>query len=190
MMVGETEIIYMVIAAAVVFTILGWYLRKREKKAFLMQQAALANRISSVSNTNVSGFISTNPEMRRLQLQAYERCIILCERMGFTALLEKTDARDLTAFQLKASLIQQIKTEFEYNLSQQLYLSPAAWDALLNFKEQQIFILTQIGSLVNENAAAQELVAKIMEFMKQDDNASLQPIVAELLRKEARLLIQ
>ena len=190
MMVGENEIIFMVIAAAVVFTILGWYLRKREKKEFLAQKTAQDNQSPTVSTTNVSSFVSSNPEMRRLQLQAYERCIILCERMGFTALLEKTDARELTAAQFKIILLQQIKTEFEYNLSQQLYLSAAAWDALLNFKEQQIFILNQIENLLPENVSGQELAAKIKELLAHDENASLQPIVADLLRKEARLLIQ
>lgn len=190
MMIGETEIIYMAIAAAVIFTILGWYLKKREKKAFLTQQAALPAQTSSVTNTNFSGFISSKPEMRRLQLQAYERCIILCERLGFAALLDKSDGRDITAGQFKASLIQQIKSEFEYNLSQQLYLSAAAWDALLNFKEQQIFILNQIENFLPATASGQDLANNLIELLKQDENASLQPVVADLLRREARLLIQ
>ena len=190
MMVGEKEILYMVVIAAVLFTILGWYLRKKEKKEFLARQSANQQKEAVSERSVTPSFISTQPEIRRLQLQAYERCIILCERLGFPALLGKNNYREMTAGQLKNVLTQDIKNEFEYNLSQQLYVSPAAWDALARFKEQQVFILNQITGLLPEQAAGQDLAGKIMELLTLDENASLQPIVASLLRKEARLLMQ
>jgi hypothetical protein len=185
----EDLYIYLAIGAAIVFFFVGWYLKVQGKKELLaekqMQEVAAA-----AAPPPQPSFISHNPEMRRLQLQAYERCIILCERLAFTSLLERSGFNETTANQLKSILIQSIKTEFEYNISQQLYVSPAAWDALTNLKEQQIFIINQIGTLLPENASGQVMAGKIMELLTHDENASLQPIVATLLRKEARLLIQ
>jgi hypothetical protein len=185
----EDLYIYLAIGAGVIFFLVGWYLRVQGRKELLaekqMQEAAAA-----AAPLPPPSFVSHNPEMRRLQLQAYERCIILCERLAFTALLERSGYQGMTANQLKITLIQNIKNEFEYNISQQLYVSPAAWDALTNLKEQQIFIINQISTLLPEHASGQEMAGKIMELLTHDENASLQPIVATLLRKEARLLIQ
>ena len=178
--------IYLAVAAAVIFFFVGWYLKVKGKKELMeerqMQEAALPPQQPS--------FVSQNPEMRRLQLQAYERCIILCERLAFNALLERSRYKELTALQLKDLLTQTIRNEFEYNISQQLYVSPAAWDALVNLKEQQIFILNQIGNMLPQDAGGQTMAANIMELLSHDENASLQPIVAAHLRKEARLLLQ
>jgi hypothetical protein len=181
--------IYLAIGAGVVFFFIGWYLRVQGRKELLaekqLQEAAVA-----AAPPPPPSFVSHNPEMRRLQLQAYERCIILCERLAFTSLLERSGYQTMTANQLKTVLIQNIKNEFDYNISQQLYVSPAAWDALTNLKEQQIFIINQIGTLLPENAGGQAMAEKIMELLTHDENVSLQPIVATLLRKEARLLMQ
>ena len=185
----EDLYIYLAIGTAVVFFFVGWYLRVQGRKELLaekqMQEVAAA-----AAPPPPPSFISHNPEMRRLQLQAYERCIILCERLAFTSLLERSGYKEMTADQLKALLTQTIRQEFEYNISQQLYVSPAAWDALTNLKEQQIFIINQISTLMPAHAGGQDMAGKIMELLTHDENASLQPIVAALLRKEARLLMQ
>jgi hypothetical protein len=185
----EDLYIYLAIGAGVVFFFVGWYLRVQGRKELLAEKKMLEAAAAAAPPPPPS-FVSHNPEMRRLQLQAYERCIILCERLAFGALLDRSGYTELSASQLKSVLTQTIKNEFEYNISQQLYVSPAAWDALTNLKEQQIFIIHQISTLVPENASGQEMAGKIMELLTHDENASLQPIVATLLRKEARLLIQ
>ena len=185
----ENLYIYLAIGAAVIFFFVGWYLRVQGRKE-LMAEKQMLDAVAAAAPPPPPTFVSHNPEMRRLQLQAYERCIILCERLAFNSLLERSGYQELTANQLKNLLIQSIKNEFEYNISQQLYVSPAAWDALTNLKEQQIFIINQISTLLPENAKGQLMAEKIIELLTHDENASLQPIVANLLRKEARLLIQ
>ena len=184
----EDLYIYLAIGAAVVFFFLGWYLKVKGKKELLAEQQML--QAAAAAAPTQATFASNNPEIRRLQLQAYERCIILCERLAFSSLLERSDYTALTAGQLKNALIQMIKSEYDYNISQQLYVSPAAWDALMNLKEQQIFIINQISTLLSEKASGRELASKMMELLTHDENASLQPIVASLLRKEARQLMQ
>lgn len=175
----------MAIGAAVVFFFVGWYLRIIGRRE--MQQD---RKIEAQTAPSTPAFGSSNPEVRRLQLQAYERLIILCERLALPSLLGRFPSQDMTAADLKGALIQTIKTEVEYNVSQQLYVSPAAWDAIKNLKEQQIFILNQLGSMLPADAPGTELSKKVAELMAHDENATLQPIVAALLNKEARQLMQ
>lgn len=184
----EDLYIYLAIGTVVIFFFVGWYLRVQGRKELIEEKELQDSNAAAVSPPS-SAFASHNPEMRRLQLQAYERCIILCERLAFPSLLERSHYKELTASQLKNLLTQTIRQEFDYNISQQLYVSSAAWDALVNLKEQQIFILNQISAILPENASGQDMAARIMELLTHDENASLQPIVAAHLRKEARLLL-
>jgi hypothetical protein len=182
--------VYLAIGAAVVFFILGVYLRIKGKKELLEEQANMQNLPTVTPQQQVvRSSAPKNPEMVRLQLQAYERLIILVERIGLSNMIGRIPAGNLSAQQLQSSLIQTVKQEFEYNVSQQLYVSATAWDAVKNLKEQNIFIINQIAAMLPANAPAADLNKKIAELLSQDENASLQNIVAALLQKEAKELM-
>lgn len=182
---------YLFGATAIIFIALGWYLRVKGRKE-LQQQAELEVK-QAQNNPVVQQPVrkpSSNPEMVRLQLQAYERLIILTERLGLQNLLSRFDVNSATSAQMQQLLIQTIRSEFEYNVSQQLYVSTQAWEAVSNLKEQNIFIINQLATMVKPDSPALELGQKIAELLAADENASLQPIVASLLRKEAKELMQ
>lgn len=175
--------LYLMVGAAVVFFFLGWYLRIIGRKELSEAQNA------SPSNTQVTTEKSMDPEVRRLKLQAYERLMILCERIGLENLLSRFQLQALTVAQLEKLLTQAIRSEYEYNISQQIYVSPAAWDGISKLKEQQIFIIHQLASMDAPEAPAQQLAQKIIALLAEDENATLQPTVAQLLRQEAAKLM-
>lgn len=181
---------YLFGATAVLFIGLGWYLRVKGRKELQQQTELEARQMQNnpaVHNTVRKSY--GNPEMLRLQLQAYERLIILTERMGLQNLLSRFDVNNTNAAQMQQQLIQTIRSEFEYNVSQQLYVSTTAWDAVSNLKEQNIFIINQLSAMISPDAPALELGKKVAELLAADENASLQPVVATLLRKEAKELM-
>jgi hypothetical protein len=187
----DTIYYYLFGGAAVIFIGLGWYLRVKGRKE-LQQEAEL--EVSQLPVNPVAGNqvrkAPANPEMVRLQLQAYERLIILTERLGLLNLLSRFDVNTANAAQMQHQLIQTMRSEFEYNVSQQLYVSSQAWDAVSNLKEQNIFIINQLAAMVKPEAPALELGQKIAELLAADENASLQPVVSALLRREAKELMQ
>jgi hypothetical protein len=124
-----------------------------------------------------------------LQLQAYERLTILAERIALPNLVTRIPAADLSAKQLQGLLVDTIKQEFDYNISQQIYVSPQAWQAVSNLKEQNIFIINQLAGTLPEQAGGKELSKKILELLNADSNASLHPIVLQALRFEAKKLM-
>jgi hypothetical protein len=178
--------IYLFVGGAVFFVALAIYLQIKSKKEFVeeqkeMQQQTLQQPVRSAT--------TLNPEMLRLQLQAYERLAILCERIGLINLLSRFTVNAISASQLQAAMIQTIKTEFEYNVSQQLYVSAAAWDGIKNLKEQNIFIINQLVSMLPASANGMDLSKKVIELLAEDENASLQNIVTALINKEAKQLM-
>lgn len=189
------------ISAVVFFLLLAWYLKVQGRKELIQDAEKTAapqpsNTTIQMSNypssesVRTDSFVSQNPEMRRLQLQAYERLIILCERLSFHTLLSRLQPAMVNAKELKLLMIQTIQSEFEYNTSQQLYVSAQAWDAIKNLKEQQIFIMNQLSENLDEKSAGTELASRITTLISYDENATLQPIVAALLNKEAKILLQ
>jgi hypothetical protein len=124
-----------------------------------------------------------------LRLQAYERLVILAERISLPSLLTRVPAGDLPVRQFQGLLTQQIKNEFEYNLSQQIYVSPQAWQAISNLKEQNIYIINNLGGSLPPEARGADLARMIMDLLQADPQASLHPVVLEALNFEARKLM-
>jgi hypothetical protein len=90
---------------------------------------------------------------------------------------------------MQAVLVDQIKTEFDYNLSQQIYVAPQAWQAVTNLKEQNIFIINQVAQTLPADAKGAELSKRIVELLNTDPKVSLHPIVLEALNFEAKKLL-
>ena len=124
-----------------------------------------------------------------LMLQAYERLITLSERIGFTKLTERLSSDILGANEQANVFIEAIRNEFEYNLSQQIYVSDKAWQMVADFKEQQIFIIGQLLIVLPKDSNGTDLVKAMIDFINADEKASLQSIVLETLRFEARQII-
>jgi hypothetical protein len=121
-----------------------------------------------------------------LVLQAYERLITLSERIGFNKLTERLLSDILSANEQANVFTEAIRNEYEYNLSQQIYVSDKAWQMVTDFKEQQIFIIRQLVNVLPNNAQGADLSTAMIQFINADEQASLQSIVIETLRFEAR----
>ncbi len=124
-----------------------------------------------------------------LRLQAYERLVMLTERISLPNLITRIPAGELTLRQYQGVLIDQIKTEFDYNLSQQIYVTGPAWQAINNLKEQNIFIINQIGQALPAEIKGNELSRKIADLLNADPRVSLHPLVLEALNFEAKKLL-
>ncbi len=128
---------------------------------------------------------SANP----LQLQAYERLVILAERISLKSLVSRIPSQGLTAIEYQSLLVDHIRHEYDYNLSQQLYVSPEAWQAITSLKEQNIFILHQLTGSLQPQASGYDLSKRILELLDADPQATLHNIVLEALRFEAKKLM-
>lgn len=124
-----------------------------------------------------------------LQLQAYERLVILADRIALPNLISRVPAGDMNLQQYQRLLIDTIRQEFDYNVSQQLYVTMPIWEAVNNLKEQNIYIIHQVGQTLMADASGNELSKRIMDLLQQDPNVFLHPIVLDALRFEAKKLM-
>ncbi|HVM88333.1 MAG TPA: hypothetical protein VMT76_09090 [Puia sp.] len=126
---------------------------------------------------------------KQLQLQAYERLILLTDRIAIPNLVNRMNQSNINAREMQALLLHTIRQEFDHNVTQQMYVSPEAWDAVRNLKEQNLLIINQVASFLPENASALDLNKNLLELTAQNPKASLHNIVAEALSFEAKKIM-
>ena len=127
---------------------------------------------------------------RPLQLQAYERLVILTERVALPNIVSRANQPGITAREMQLLMLESIKQEFEYNSSQQIYVSPLVWQAVNNLKEQNMLIINQIAQTLPADSKGYDLGKRIMEVIIAQDKKALHNIVLEALNFEARKLMK
>ncbi|RAK65813.1 hypothetical protein [Hymenobacter edaphi] len=106
-----------------------------------------------------------------LRLQAYERIILLLERITPNNLLVRLSSAGQTAPEYHRLLLQEIRAEYEHNLSQQLYMSPEAWGQVRQAKESIVTLINKAyQSLPNQQQArGTELAKRVLEALLTDE---------------------
>ena len=129
-------------------------------------------------------------DTRSLRLQAYERLVLLTERIALPNLISRLSQPGLSALQMKIVLLENIKQEFDYNSTQQLYVSEIAWDSIRNLKEQNLALIHQVSASLPADASGSELSKRLLELMMQQTGSPLHEIVTKTLNQEAKILMK
>ena len=128
--------------------------------------------------------------VQALQLQAYERLILLADRIALPNLINRLNQSGLSAREMQSLLTQHIKQEYEHNVTQQIYVSSDSWDAVRNLKDQNILIINQVASFLPPEATGQDLNRALLEMLVQNPKATLHTVVSDVLSFEAKKLMK
>ncbi|WP_234734607.1 DUF7935 family protein [Tellurirhabdus bombi] len=112
-----------------------------------------------------------------IRLQAYERMTLFLERISPNNLLLRMGGQELTALDLQQLLLREIRDEYNHNLSQQVYMSQASWDQIVQAMNEVVALINQAASEVMPDAPALDLSKKIFEQVIQQNN---QPVALAL----------
>jgi len=124
----------------------------------------------------------------RLKLHAYERLMLFCERIEMKNLIGRLHQSEMKSRDLKATLIMAVHQEFEYNLSQQLYVSSQLWQIVELAKMQMIEIITHIGATVKDDAPASDLSNTLLSYFQTQKQNPVETAKAAI-RQESGLLL-
>jgi hypothetical protein len=125
----------------------------------------------------------------QLKLNAYERLVLLADRIALPNLISRVNQPGLSAREMQSLLTQSIRQEFEHNITQQIYVSAEAWNAIRNLKEQNTLIINQVASLLPDTANGNDLNRHLLEMLMENPKASLHNLVADALSFEAKKLM-
>jgi hypothetical protein len=156
--------------------------------------AALALVIAIIAFLNTRKEAATAPvtdyNTVPLQLQAYERLVLLVERISLPNLVGRMNHPHLTARELQLLLLENIKQEFEYNVTQQVYVPQHAWNAVQNLKDQNMLIINQVANVMPAQSTGHELSRQLMEVIMSQEEKALHTIVLDALNYEAKRLLK
>lgn len=119
-----------------------------------------------------------------IKLQAYERIVLFLERISLESLLVRVSSPDMTVSQLQSALLTTIRSEFEHNLSQQIYMSPQAWEVVKNARSNTIKMINSEAEKMKGDAPgidlSRQLLAKLMDLEKEPTRAAIDYIKNEV----------
>ena len=144
----------------------------------------------AIQQRGSGGEKSSAPTTQQLQLQAYERLILLADRIALPNLINRVNQPGLSAKEMQMLLTTHIKQEFDHNVTQQIYVTTESWEAVRNLKDQNLLIVNQVSSFLPAEATGQDLNRSLLEMLVQNPKASLHNIVSDVLAFEAKKLMK
>lgn len=123
-----------------------------------------ANRRKAELNVNSKKI--TTP----IRLQAYERIVLFLERISPDSLLVRVNQPGMNKQNLQAALLSSIRSEWEHNLSQQIYISPKAWGIVKNAKDNVVKLINTSSDKVEDKQPAFVLSKSILDGLVELDN--------------------
>lgn len=110
-------------------------------------------------------------EIIPIRLQAYERMALFIERISLENLLYRLRKPGMSARDLQLALIANIRMEFEHNMSQQIYVSQTAWDAVRLCKDAMMRLVNVISGPFDDDATAEALTKAVLDSMIKSKEA-------------------
>ena len=122
------------------------------------------------------------------RLEAYQRSILLMERMHPNSLVMRLHNPGIPARALQMEFIKSIREEYEHNVAQQLFISPQGWQMIKNSKEDIIKLINVAGEQMSATSTGLDLSSKIFEMLAQLNQLPSE-VTVEFLKKEFQQLL-
>ena len=123
-----------------------------------------------------------------IRLQAYERMILFLERISPEILVVRVQKPNMRIKELQKALLSIIRTEYQHNLSQQIYITYDAWIAIKTAKDSIVKLIYTATSKQDPNALATNMSKIIIQmYASVKDNPTDNAI--KILKEEVHDLI-
>ncbi len=110
---------------------------------------------------------ATNELVNPLRIQAYERMILFLERISPTSLVMRLHQSGISAQMLHAELLKAIRSEYEHNMSQQIYLSIKTWEMIKVSKEETIKLINMTINKMPDHASGLNFGEALIQIASQ-----------------------
>jgi hypothetical protein len=126
---------------------------------------------------------------QRMRLQAYERLILFTERIHPRNLPGRIYEKSMSAAEFAGAMQFTIRSEWEHNVSQQLYVSRQVWETLRGVKEQEIHMISQLASQLPEGAPAADLLRRMVDAVLSESGELPAEVAQQIIHEEARKIL-
>lgn len=144
----------------------------------------------------VKSFINAELDKKRLEvrgksietvlpnrLHAYERVCLFLERISPNQLIVRLNNGEYTAREFQQIILNEIREEYNHNVSQQLYMSEDVWELVKTAKEDLIVTVNDAMTGLPENANGVDLSKAIFERSIQKEPDPIQHALLSVKRE-------
>lgn len=121
------------------------------------------------------------------RLHAYERMTLFLERMAPQNLLVRLNTGTMPAREFHHLLLNEVRNEYNHNVSQQVYIGEDVWDLIKSAKEDLIVTINDSATEMGEGSTSLDLAKKIFEKNMQKTVDPLAHALSELKREIQRV---
>jgi len=101
------------------------------------------------------------------RMQAYERVILFLERSTPESLIRRVLKSSMSARLFQSDLMATVRSEYDHNISQQVYVSAKSWHMVKTATEETIRLINVAASKLPSTATATELAENILQISTQ-----------------------
>ena len=106
-----------------------------------------------------------------IRLQAYERLALFLERIQPANLMVRIKTNRMNVAGYQVILLQTVRSEYEYNLSQQIYVSTNAWSMIKGAKDATVNLINQAAKNLNPDASAEDLRSLVLQILAAKEHS-------------------
>lgn len=117
------------------------------------------------------------------RLQAYERMCLFLERISPPNMLLRLNNSGYSAREFHKLLLDEIRNEYNHNVSQQIYMSEDVWSMIKNAKEDLTILINEASSNMGAEATSLDLARKIFELTLEKKVEPLGHALSELKKE-------
>ncbi|MCC6725969.1 MAG: hypothetical protein IT258_15785 [Saprospiraceae bacterium] len=122
------------------------------------------------------------------RLQAYERLSLFCERIAIPSLMLRLREEEQSNAALRMAMLITIQQEFEYNITQQVYVSEQLWQIIKIARDNTVLDINGLYEKVEPKGASKELASALLAQAESQSANSLN-MALSAIKKEASLLM-
>jgi hypothetical protein len=124
--------------------------------------------------SDIQRYFSIKAEERRnedrkqllpLRLQAHERITVFIDRINPTNLFIRLYEPGLSVREFQAIILNDIRSEFQHNVTQQLYVSKATWSVVMKLKDDTVAMINNAVTGLPEGLPAVDLSKKVLQHI-------------------------
>ena len=98
-----------------------------------------------------------------IRLQAYERMVLFLERITPSNLLIRVSSGGQNANDYHRLLLNDIRNEYNHNLSQQIYMTDHAWELIESAKENVVTLINKAYHEMQDKTKGTDLAKRVLE---------------------------
>lgn len=125
-----------------------------------------------------------------LRMQAYERMTLYLERITPESLIRRVLKGGMSARLFQTDLVAIVRSEYEHNMSQQIYITANTWAMIKTATEETLRLINISGSKLSVTATATELAENILQITAQVGKFPTQVALDQLKKEFAQYFLK